>query len=658
MWLRQWLQPPGHLLIFFPGFALVLSAVLAWISWRFLEQDRALEAQRIEERLERAADTITAAVTTELSKTEQALDWLLSRSSSELANEASVFAEGLTEDALVVVLRRGSVEAHPPSRLIYFPILPEASEPSRGIFSRAESLELQRRDYPGAIRTLRNLAGSSEPDIRAGALLRLGRTLRKADEVEAALAAYAELAELGAVRVAGLPAELVARYSRCEMLGELDRLDSLDREAFHLFEGLHRGRWPLTRAQYRFYSQQARRWFEPGFPLERRVNEAVALAAGVDWLWESWSGEREQPQGRETIWAFERSVLLLWRASEERLVALVAGPGHVEQRWLEPMTTRLGIVAFWSDDEGKPVFSAGQESVGPTAVRVSAESGVPWTLTVASASPEADLARFNSRRRLIVFALSLVGVVVLVGSYFTTRAITREVEVARLQSEFVSAVSHEFRTPLASLRQASELLADGRVSSEARRQQYYDGLLRESERLHRLVESLLEFGRMEAGAREYRFEPLDPEVLVNQMVEELGNEEGENGYHLEVETDRPLPRVRGDQSALERALWNLVDNARKYSPEHKTIRLEVRSTDGHVVFHVRDRGLGIAPSEREAIFEKFVRGGSARASAAKGTGLGLTLVERIVSAHGGRIAVESRAGEGSTFSIFLPVATE
>ncbi len=246
----------------------------------------------------------------------------------------------------------------------------------------------------------------------------------------------------------------------------------------------------------------------------------------------------------------------------------------------------------------------------------------------------------------------------LVGTYFITRSINKELEIRQLQSDFVSAVSHEFRTPLASLRQLSELLADGRVPSEERRLAYYTGLRRETERLQRLVESLLEFGRMEAGARQYRFESMDPAALVHRVAEEFAQHLADDGYRIDAEAERSLPPIRVDPEAISRALWNLLDNAVKYSPGQRVVRVEATRLDDRVAISVRDRGLGISPNEQRQIFNKFVRAESAKAAGIPGTGLGLAMVQHIVRAHGGEISVESQVGVGSTFTILLPTYKE
>ena len=279
----------------------------------------------------------------------------------------------------------------------------------------------------------------------------------------------------------------------------------------------------------------------------------------------------------------------------------------------------------------------------------------PWLLETRTENAAADAARFATRRTLLFAGLALAVLLIIAGGYFITRALTRELEVARLQSDFVAAVSHEFRTPLASLRQMSELLADGRIPDEERRQTYYDALRSESERLHRLVENLLDFGRMEAGAQQYEFQDVVPATLVQGIADEFAENIRDKGYHLETISDDSLPRVRADREAFALALWNLLDNAVKYSPSSKTIWIETASERDRVAIRVRDEGVGIPPGEQKDIFKKFVRASAAKAAGIKGTGLGLAMVQQIVAAHGGHIHLVSKPGAGSTFTIFLPV---
>jgi len=664
MSLILWFRSPRYVLTLFLAIMLVLAASLSWLSWRLLKQDRALESQRIQERLDNAADLITASLLRKFSESKDQFTSLLALSDSDLAMRASDLSGQGAGTALIVVFRPQAVDAYPRATLLYYPFLPTAKEPLASLFEAGEVAEFQQRDFAKAITVFRELSHSKDPAIRAGALLRLGRNLRKAQQSRAALDIYDELDQMGATQVGALPAELIARHARCTLLDEMKRTAEVKREAGLLYADLHNGRWKLDRGAYRFYAQEASRWYTPDAELQAHEQDGVPTATAVELLWEAWQRMRRGEDiaaGQRSVWILGRSVLLVWQTNSDRLVALVAGPRYLEQQWLSvlrPLMDRQSVRLALIDAEGHPVLAQFSATPPRQAVRNSAETQLPWTLHVVSRDPMAELTQQGNRRRLLLLAFTLVATFVLAGSYFIARAVTRELEVVRLQSDFVSAVSHEFRTPLASLRQLSELLSDGRVPSETRRQEYYEGLRRASERLYRLVESLLDFGRMQAGARQYRFELLEMESLFLSVVEEFAEEAGERGYRVDIAQQGHLPRVQADREALARALWNLLDNAVKYSPQNKTVKAEATCENGQVAIRVCDKGLGIAPHEQKQIFKKFVRAASADAAGAKGTGLGLTMVEHIVAAHGGQVRVDSEPGVGSTFTIILPSAKE
>jgi signal transduction histidine kinase len=241
--------------------------------------------------------------------------------------------------------------------------------------------------------------------------------------------------------------------------------------------------------------------------------------------------------------------------------------------------------------------------------------------------------------------------------YFTARAMRREARVARLQSDFVSAVSHEFRSPLTTMRQLSELLEMDEVPNAERRRTYYEVLARESRRLQRLVETLLNFGRMEAGAERYRRETVSVPELVRQVARDLEALHSLRGLRIDAIGPNEGVTVLGDTDALALTIRNLLDNAVKYSPGAEAVRVEWAQNGPHVSIRVVDHGLGIDPSERDAIFGKFVRGRAAAVANVNGTGVGLAMARHVLMAHGGQISVQSEVGRGSTFTVLLPAAT-
>jgi signal transduction histidine kinase len=254
---------------------------------------------------------------------------------------------------------------------------------------------------------------------------------------------------------------------------------------------------------------------------------------------------------------------------------------------------------------------------------------------------------------MIVVVLALLGF----GSYFTVRTLKGELAVAQMKSDFVSTVSHEFRSPLAGINQLGEMLRDGRVEGEARRHEYYEMIVTETQRLRRLVENILDFSRMEDGRKQYRFAPFEPSGWLQELTEDFQTEVAAAGFRIESSIPPELPSILADRETLTTALHNLLDNAVKYSPNTRSVRLKAEADRDVLAISVCDSGVGIGEEDRARIFEKFYRGGGDLARQVKGVGLGLNLVQHIVAAHGGTIDFQSKEGEGSTFTIRLKYGT-
>ncbi len=253
--------------------------------------------------------------------------------------------------------------------------------------------------------------------------------------------------------------------------------------------------------------------------------------------------------------------------------------------------------------------------------------------------------------------LALVGVLVAAGGYLVERAVARELAAARLQADFVATVSHEFRSPLTSMKHLLEMLEQGAVPSEERRQRYYHVLSGEAERLHQLVENLLDFRRMEEGKVEFRLETLDASELVAQVAGDFGAQLPSR-ERLVISPQGRKALVKGDREALARGLRNLLENAAKYSPETAPIHVGLTVDGRQALISVRDHGPGIPAAERKAIFRKFYRGEGAAKSGVKGTGIGLATVSHIVRAHHGTVRLDTAPGHGCTFTIALPLSGE
>ncbi|MCU0251963.1 MAG: HAMP domain-containing histidine kinase [Vicinamibacterales bacterium] len=627
--LRSWYRSPYGLLAAFLALTLGPSIGLVWLGWRLLDQDRALEKQRIDERRERAADQVVAS----LQRTLQASELDLAQRRAPTAGD----------DALMVEFRASELLAYPSGSLLFRPQASVPQDVLPNVYRQAESYEFQRRDYERAIRAFQPLARSPDPTVRAGALLRIARNQRKAGQLDSALRTYSALTAYDKTSAGGLPAGLVARWARCDLLAGLGRRQDLAKEAADLYGLLQRGHWRLSQAEYDVVAEEAAAWLGVNRDSE---TPALALAEAVTWL-AAQAGRETLDSGRASSVRQNRLVTILWTRGPDGLRALVAGPQYGERKWL-PDVERLA-------DTLRVTVALSERTPGAAATSRSASvTGLPWPVLVANRDAKAELEEFAGRRRLLLAALGLLAVVVGAGTYSVARAYARELAVMRLQSEFVSAVSHEFRTPLTSLRQLSETLNEGRPLADERRAAYYQALDRSTNRLEKLVEGLLDFGRMESGAMVYRKQDLDVAALVTSVVDEYRREASDRGRQVTLKAGSDLPLIHADQETLGRAIWNLLDNAEKYSPGCPTIRVDVEREGVGIAIRVQDHGLGIPEAEQRDILRKFVRGTAADTTGIKGTGIGLAMVKHIVDAHGGSLRLESAPGEGSTFSIVLP----
>jgi signal transduction histidine kinase len=240
----------------------------------------------------------------------------------------------------------------------------------------------------------------------------------------------------------------------------------------------------------------------------------------------------------------------------------------------------------------------------------------------------------------------------------TYRSVSKEMALARLKSDFVSNVSHELRTPLSLIQLYAETLELGRITTQEKKDEYYRIIRKESERLGRLINNILDFSRIEAGRKEYELRETDIAELVRNTLDAYRYQIEKQGFEFELSIDSNIPAVRLDREAIARALVNLVNNALKYSADEKFLLVKLYRTDGVVKLEVVDRGIGIAHRDQSKIFEKFYRTCDPLVHNTKGSGLGLSLVRHITHAHGGEVEVESAPGKGSKFTLSLPLPAD
>jgi signal transduction histidine kinase len=248
--------------------------------------------------------------------------------------------------------------------------------------------------------------------------------------------------------------------------------------------------------------------------------------------------------------------------------------------------------------------------------------------------------------------IALIGVLALaVGGY-----VGRQMRLTRLKNDLIATVSHELKTPLASMRVLVDTLLEGRRVDPQQTREYLSLISTENERLSRLIDNFLTFSRMERNKQSFQFEAVDMGEVVRLAVSAMGERVTLPQCQLEVEVGESVPTVRGDRDALETVVLNLLDNACKYTAEEKRIGVRVLGAEGGVCVEVRDNGIGMTRRVMRRIFDRFYQVDQTLARRAGGCGLGLSIVKFIVEAHGGTIRVESEVGKGSRFVVRLPMA--
>jgi signal transduction histidine kinase len=245
-------------------------------------------------------------------------------------------------------------------------------------------------------------------------------------------------------------------------------------------------------------------------------------------------------------------------------------------------------------------------------------------------------------------------IVLIFGLILIVKTVSHEMDILKIKSDFVASVSHEFKTPLTSIQALTERLREGKVNNPTKMQQYFSVISQDTEKLTRLVGNILNFAKIEEGKITYEFVETKLSQWLPQIVDNFKKENMQRRIKINMIIPAKIPPIRIDQNALAQAIYNLLDNAIKFSADKQGIKIIVKKEKENLVINVIDKGIGMPRSEWDKIFEKFYQGENGIKYSAGGTGLGLTLVKHTAEAHGGKISVESKEGQGSMFSLILP----
>ncbi len=686
------------------GFTLVLGFILTTLAVREAEREKLARESDLEREQLRYASLLTGEIDSLFSGIEEKIATALANVQTQqdiqkLSEACRQGAEGEnligdiflagTNKELVLPLRNPMFLTSERRRLARINL--EKIE-SNALFKTAESAELVANNLPLAIQSYETLANSVQKKSSKGLVLnRLARCYKKSGNLNQSLNTYKTILKdfSNEMSSEGVPLGIIA-FFQMGAITQKTEPEKTGQIILEFYSFLVSPNWPLDKSQFQVYrnmiANMGETWKTEGSEIgeevsfqnkwgelenhahvklreltreEDLIEEIIPLVQ--DRLFES-SGKTNKFSHFSEIAGDNLFLITAATIQKDITLGICIDNSVLVKERLPQILDRLPIPEEWLvqivDSEEHVVL--GDDVLDSFADRLSSPSVLgfdldfpPWKIHILQKYPNASDRQHNLRRNVYILVVLVVIAVLFFGGFMAIKSTAKELELARLKSDFVSTVSHEFRTPLMSIRYLSEMLDTGRVSGEDKKKIYYGKISNESERLSRLIENMLDFSKIEAGMKKYQFENLSVEELVRNVAERFKEYHAHKLLTLDVEITDHLPYIIADREGISRALFNLLDNAVKYSGKDPVIYFRARCEGSDLFLEVQDRGAGISLDEQNKVFDKFYRSTDSVQRNIEGSGIGLTLVNHIVKAHGGEVILESDVGKGTKVTLKL-----
>lgn len=532
--------------------------------------------------------------------------------------------------------------------------------------------EFAQRDYTEAVQLYDQFASDGNPQVAIGAMAGKSRCLAKLGRRDEAIRESQQAAFTAAPENAPPTLRLTIQNARLLLLSLLKQSaqpqqhgEIFQRTITALINDLyHPGKQPALPAnQNLFIAQKLLAALQGPFPfadqaakiqLEKLVAAeelSIAAAETLRPFTSPFDGLFQTDLGGKSCYGLRHrteSATLLVALSDAGIASLLAGYHNAFNGT---------AAAYRVLDAGGNFVAGAKDPQSKAFTAVALPDGFPgWKVELYFEG--SDVFEKAARRQIAVYTWTgfLVILLILIVGGFATRAVGRQIRLNEMKNDFIATVSHELKTPLASMRVLVDTLLEGRVKDEAQVQHYLQLTAKENERLSRMIDNFLTFSRMERNKVAFTFIDAKPALIASDAIEAVRTKYDTHDCQLTQEIPNDLPDIQADHDAVVTVLVNLLDNACKYTTEQKKVSLRIYPDKGDVCFAVSDNGIGLARRHLRKIFDRFYQVDSSLSRKAEGCGLGLSIVKFIVDAHKGKISVESKPGSGSTFTVRVPIS--